>query len=135
MVVNPIVGVYIPIIRTPIKGGMSLSPKKTRLLTMAHMVQKCCWKLRLGSSLSPIKLQDVCKFCNILGGSGPSGCKWLGSGPPFISHKKALEGVQQPQELATYDHHGYLPFTNCDDPPSTERKSIASRKTTSSFKR
>ena len=26
--INPIVGVYIPIIRIPIKGGMSLSPKK-----------------------------------------------------------------------------------------------------------
>ena len=25
---NPIVGVYIPIIRIPIKGGMSLSPTK-----------------------------------------------------------------------------------------------------------
>ena len=27
MVINPIVGVYIPIKRIPIKGGMSLSPK------------------------------------------------------------------------------------------------------------
>ena len=26
MVIKPIVGVYIPIIRIPIKGGMSLSP-------------------------------------------------------------------------------------------------------------
>ena len=30
------VGVYIPIIRISIKGGMTI-PKKTRLLTMAHM--------------------------------------------------------------------------------------------------
>ena len=36
MVINPIVGVYIPIIRIPIKGGMTI-PKKTRLLTMAHV--------------------------------------------------------------------------------------------------
>ena len=35
MVINPIVGVYIPIIRIPIKGGMTI-PNKTRLLTMAH---------------------------------------------------------------------------------------------------
>ena len=34
--INPIVGVYMPIIRIPIKGGMTI-PKKTRLLTMAHM--------------------------------------------------------------------------------------------------
>ncbi len=39
MVVNPIVGVYIPIIRTPIKGGRSPIPNKTRLLTMAHMAR------------------------------------------------------------------------------------------------
>ena len=32
------VGVYIPIIRIPIKGGRSPIPKKTRLLTMAHIV-------------------------------------------------------------------------------------------------
>ena len=32
--------VYIPIIRIPIKGGMTI-PKKTRLLTMAHIL-KCC---------------------------------------------------------------------------------------------
>ena len=37
MVINPIVGVYIPIIRIPIKGGRSPIPKKTRLLTMAHV--------------------------------------------------------------------------------------------------
>ena len=36
MVINPIVGVYIPSIRIPIKGGMTI-PNKTRLLTMAHM--------------------------------------------------------------------------------------------------
>ena len=35
--INPIVGVYIPIIRIPIKGGMSPIPNKTRLLTMAHV--------------------------------------------------------------------------------------------------
>ena len=34
--INPIVGVYIPIIRIPIKGGMTI-PRKTRLLTMAHI--------------------------------------------------------------------------------------------------
>ena len=28
MVINPIIGVYIPIIRIPIEGGMSLSPIK-----------------------------------------------------------------------------------------------------------
>ena len=27
MVINPIVGVYIPIIRIPIKGGMTIPPK------------------------------------------------------------------------------------------------------------
>ena len=31
------VGVYIPIIRIPIKGGRSPIPKKTRLLTMAQV--------------------------------------------------------------------------------------------------
>ena len=36
MVINPIVGVYIPIIRIPIKGGMTI-PQKKRLLTMAHV--------------------------------------------------------------------------------------------------
>ena len=36
MVINPIVGVYIPILRIPMKGGMTI-PKKTRLLTMAHV--------------------------------------------------------------------------------------------------
>ncbi len=36
MVINPIVGSYIPIIRIHIKGGMSLSPI-SRLLTMAHI--------------------------------------------------------------------------------------------------
>ena len=40
MVINPIVGVYIPIIRIPIKGGMTIT-KKTRLLTMAHMDMSC----------------------------------------------------------------------------------------------
>ena len=34
--INPIVWVYILIIWIPIKGGMTI-PKKTRLLTMAHM--------------------------------------------------------------------------------------------------
>ena len=33
---HPIVGVYIPIIRIPIKGGMTI-PNKTQLLTMAHI--------------------------------------------------------------------------------------------------
>ena len=37
MVINPIVGVYIPIIRIPIKGGMTI-PNKKRLLTMAHII-------------------------------------------------------------------------------------------------
>ena len=32
------VGVYIPIIRIPIKGGRSPIPKKTRLLTMSHRI-------------------------------------------------------------------------------------------------
>ncbi len=36
MVINPIVGVHIPIIRIPIKGGMTI-PQKTRLLAMAHV--------------------------------------------------------------------------------------------------
>ena len=36
MVIDPIVGVYIPIIRIPIKGGMTI-PNITRLLTMAHV--------------------------------------------------------------------------------------------------
>ena len=39
MVINPIVGVYIPIIRIPIEGGMTI-PKKTRLLTMAQIKVK-----------------------------------------------------------------------------------------------
>ncbi len=34
--INPIVGVYIPIIRIPIKGGMTI-PNIATLLTMAHM--------------------------------------------------------------------------------------------------
>ena len=38
MVINPIIGFSIPIIRIPIKGGIIPIPKKTRLLTMAHMV-------------------------------------------------------------------------------------------------
>ena len=44
MVINPIVGVYIPIIRIPIKGGIFPTPKKTRLLTMtmAHMGNNLC---------------------------------------------------------------------------------------------
>ncbi len=33
---NQIVGVYIPIIRIPFKGGMTI-PKKARLLTMVHI--------------------------------------------------------------------------------------------------
>ena len=37
MVINPIVGVYIPIIKgSVIKGGMTM-PNKTRLLTMAQI--------------------------------------------------------------------------------------------------
>ena len=35
--INPIVGVYIPIIRIPIKGGRFPIPNKTRLLTVAHI--------------------------------------------------------------------------------------------------
>ena len=37
MVINPIVGVYIPIVRIPIKGGRFPIPNKTRLLTMAQI--------------------------------------------------------------------------------------------------
>ena len=37
MVINPIVGVYIPIIRIPIKGGRFPIPNKPRLLTMAQL--------------------------------------------------------------------------------------------------
>ena len=35
--INPIVGVYIPIIRIPIEGGRSPISNKTRLLTMAYL--------------------------------------------------------------------------------------------------
>ena len=46
----------------------------------------------------------------------PRTCKWLGS-PPFISHVHGhLEGVPR---CPTYDHHGYEPLTNWDDPPSS----------------
>ena len=46
----------------------------------------------------------------------PRTCKWLES-PPFISHEKDhLEG-EQPDPFGTYDHHGYSPHTNWDDPP------------------
>ena len=40
--INPIVGVYIPIIRIPIKGGMTV-PQKKRLLTMAHIIRFECF--------------------------------------------------------------------------------------------
>ena len=45
-VINPIVGVYIPIIRIPIKGGMTI-PNTTRLLTMAHIILRVNFPLHL----------------------------------------------------------------------------------------
>ena len=45
MVINPIIGFYIPIIRIPIKGGMTI-PQKTRLLTMAQVEAKLLQELR-----------------------------------------------------------------------------------------
>ena len=53
MVINPIVGVYLPIIRIPIKGGMTI-PKQTRVLTMAQYVAGLSFQgfHRMGSRLA-----------------------------------------------------------------------------------
>ena len=45
MAINPIVGVYIPIIRIPIKGGMSLSPIKRDNLDHGTMCFLMCFLL------------------------------------------------------------------------------------------
>ena len=59
MVINPIVGVYIPIIRIPIKAGIIPILKKTRLLTLAQM--DVALVFLKSSSLKPWQVWEVGK--------------------------------------------------------------------------
>ena len=59
MVINPIVGVYIPVIRIPIKGGRSPIPN---IATFDHGTCVFCWGSRI--SIQSIPDDDGMSSCH-----------------------------------------------------------------------
>ena len=73
---NPIVGIYILIIRIPMKGGKTTIPNKTRLLTMAH-------------------IYSLIRYTYPKGGTGDSIFRWWEGSPGVRSEDKVKNHHQQ----------------------------------------